>query len=167
MGGGRVNLITIDPGLTGTGMAAWVDGKLYLARALSQPPPGKLMTRVDTLVDQARAFIAAYGGHLPRVVIERPQTYRGRGAGHTDANDLLDLMLLVGGLAQIRPQRTSLALPAEWKAQRKVEVVVARAREVLSLEECMCIDLQCSKKHQTDVWSAVGIGLWALRRAFV
>lgn len=153
-------LVTIDPGLTGTGVAVWDSGVLTLAFCVRTDPDAETLPgRIKHIVEQVRRTTSA----AHRVVIEQPQTYQGR-AAKGDANDLIKLANLVGALMMLGPQHTTLVLPSEWKGQAPAPVVEARSRTILSFGELKHVDLAYPKKQQTDVWSAVGIGLWYLER---
>lgn len=153
-------VVTIDPGLTGTGVAVWDGGELTLAFCVRVAPDADMLPgRISAIVEQVRPTTRSAN----RIVIEQPQTYQGR-AAKGDANDLIKLANLVGALMTLGPQHTTLVLPSEWKGQAPAPVVEARGRERLSFGELEHVDLSCSKKHQTDVWHAVGIGLWYLKR---
>lgn len=157
-----MSLITVDPGLTGTGVAVWdANGKLLYARAVGCGD-GALTERAAHIVEKVRPYVTKGAPRPRRMVIEQPQTYRGR-AAKGDANSLLSLSMLVGGLATLSPT-VELVLPRVWKGNMPASIVEMRGREALQLSEVLNVDLECSKKHQTDVWSAVGIGLWWLRR---
>lgn len=98
------------------------------------------------------------------VVVELPQVYT-RGSSKGDPNDLVDLAFsagrLVGNATNLRTVR-----PREWKGQLPKNVHHARVRKALSAAELAVLDacnVPVSKRH--NVLDAVGLGLWALRRA--
>lgn len=160
-------LISVDPGLTGTGIAVW-DEHAQLDRALVVScTTGAIEQRIATIREEIRPHVSGRqlrDGVDPhqRLVIEVPQTYGGR-AKKGDANSLLRLAELVGSITSLSP-RVERVLPREWKRGMPDRIVKVRCLERLSSRELQRVDLDCSKKHQTDVWAAIGLGLWWLRR---
>mgnify|MGYP003420562579 CR=1 FL=1 len=152
-----MRLVSIDPGLTGTGVAIWNNGELVLAQVIAVTKYTDHIFRIRKIVEGVERYTRDAS-----LIIEQPQTYRGR-AAKGDANDLIKLANLVGALSTLSPL-VEIALPSTWKGQAPAEVVEARGRAALTFEELQHVDLSCSKKHQTDVWHAVGLGLWKLGR---
>lgn len=156
-------LLTIDPGLTGTGIATWDGGELQFARVVTTEP-GDFLVRVREIVDRVRPY--SYTGRSVleqrHIVIEQPQTYRGR-ADKGDGNDLIKLANLVGALLTLT-EYGEIVLPSKWKNQAPADVVEARCRKKLGAIELGRCMIPKSRKQQTDLWHAVGLGLWKLGR---
>ncbi len=159
------SLITIDPGLTGIGVACWESGELTEACIVVDDGYYgiSLTRRLLRIADLSYDMMVAHKSK--KLVIECPQTYGGR-AARGDANDLIALAQLVGGITVLfgRDIDVQQVTPSEWKGSAPKHVTEARAREKLSGEEKLRIEIPRSKKQQTDLWDAIGIGLWAFRR---
>lgn len=154
-----MDLLSIDPGFTGTGLAVWDDGELYRVYVV-RPDGETLVDRIRSLYTQTSSRIRLL--HQRHVVIEQPQTYGGR-AAKGDANDLIKLANLVGALSMLTDD-VELVTPAKWKGQAPASVVEARCRKKLTDAEKLRIELPRNSKHRTDVWHAIGLGLWKLGR---
>lgn len=155
-----MDLLSIDPGFTGTGLAVWSAGDLYCAYVI-RPEGSTLVERIKSLYRQ----VHNYNGSDAReysLIIEQPQTYGGR-AAKGDANDLIKLANLVGALSTLADE-VELVAPAKWKGQAPASVVEARCRKKLTDAEKLRIELPRNAKHRTDVWHAIGLGLWKLGR---
>ena len=104
---------------------------------------------------------------IQKFVVERPQTYRGRSA-EGDTNDLLDLSIVVGCIVGQLAGHVELVRPAQWKGQVPKKTVHGtnpielRSRGKLYAGEGR-IEIP-NKKLAHNVWDAIGIGLWYLRR---
>lgn len=92
-------IVTIDPGLRGCGCAAWTEGG-ELVRAAYVVGEKEVSTSIGWTVRVMAWAVEEWLSKEPldRLIIERPQTYRGR-AARGDANDLLDVSLVVGALS--------------------------------------------------------------------
>lgn len=164
-------LVTIDPGLRGCGVAAWRDAQLIQAAYITpREPEESLANAVEAIaaavVDYAHTFRAVLTGQVEEIelVIERPQTYRGR-ASEGDANDLIAVAMVVGAIGVYLGEPWASATPHEWKGNAPKRVTEARARDKLSPRELSCVVLPGrDKKLCSNVWDAVGIGLWKLGR---
>lgn len=157
-----MRLVSIDPGLGGTGIAVWENARLTDVLIVRTDPGDPLVERVMIV----RAAAARMVKPLDLLVIEYQQTYGGR-AAKGDANDLLKATLLSGALLTLSDCIATLVLPHEWKGSAKKDVTRARCLEDLTEAELQIVSERCGKnqKLQGDVWDAVGIGLWWLRRA--
>lgn len=91
------------------------------------------------------------------VVCEFPKVYP-RGKSKGDPEDLLQLAAVVGAIGPDVIYR-----PYEWKGQTPKVISIARTQAALTDEERARVRLPRNKKHQLDVWDAVGIGLYHLR----
>lgn len=153
-------ILTVDPGVRACGCALWLpSGELVRAAYVeggAETEPRGMFYSVEEWVsggDKDR------WGPLTRIVVERPQTYHGR-ATRGDANDLLDVALVVGALSTLSAAPLRLVLPSEWKGQVPKSVTRERCWERLSAAEITRVVLPRSSKLAWNVWDAVGIGLW-------
>lgn len=157
-------ILTIDPGLRGCGCAIWTSsGELVKAQFVSGLEDK--VAGIERVVREMAWSVEEWTCRSPfedvsQMVVERPQTYRGR-AARGDANDLLDVSLVVGALSVMSQCPLLLVRPSEWKGQTPKHATEARARKVVPLDR---VDLTCGKTFASNVWDAVGIGLWYFRR---
>lgn len=166
-------LLAVDVGKRACGCSLWEHGKLIgakLVRARDQ----NIQTFSLAVEEMARAVcLWTFGiistGYDLNAVIELPQTYGGR-AKHGDANVLIELAVVVGAIQRSINAPTSLIWPHEWKGsipkKDKVSaenVIKNRALEKLSMMERVNIELP-GKSLEHNVYDAIGIGLWALKR---
>lgn len=135
-------ILAIDPGVS-TGWARIVDGQL-VACGLGDPP----VTR-----------------SCPKVIIERPQVYRGR-ASKGDPNDLITLAIQVGRYTE-RFGGAEHVLPHTWKGSVDADVLCRRVLASLTPEEQAVFDrctASVAKSKLHNVIDAVGIGKWSVKR---
>jgi hypothetical protein len=145
-------LLSIDPGTHHYGLAYWKDGSLERAWFAKK--------------DDTFEFISLFL-QIDEIACERPQVYL---MNLKAANDLVGLALSAGELCGAliehcvpRP-RVTYYLPATWKGQVRKEIHHPRVRAELSYEELHKVEVLKNKKHAEDVWDAVGIGLYHLKR---
>lgn len=167
-GGGVVSLlISIDPGLRASGCAMWRDGLLERAALVSSlSESAATCEAVLTMVREVAQWVDDVGWSSDlRVICEYPRTYGGR-ASRGDANDLIAVALVSGALVNEFSGATAsrLVLPQEWKGSAPKSATEARAREDLSRDELARVKLPRGARAAENVWDAVGIGLWALRK---
>lgn len=157
-------ILTIDPGLSGTGWAVWeagsweklekpIDsGSFSIPNALKDTP---WYERADRLCDEIRT---PYYKHCVRCCfIEQPE-YMPSGVGLTAAGrgDLVKLTMLAGMLVSrvFINRATSPWFPvpvSEWKGQLKKEVCFERIKSLIK------IDIRTKTTHELD---AIGLGLY-------
>jgi hypothetical protein len=150
-------LISIDPGVWACAWAVFQEG--VLKNAGNERFPSSLP---KTIQNAASWFGGIFAWETyEKLVIEYPQVYQGR-FQKGDPNDLIDLSIIVGGIVGSfeGAQGVDLVKPAQWKGQVPKRVTKTRARAALSDEEY--IDKLKTADH--NIWDAVGIGLWYLRR---
>ena len=151
-------MISIDPGLRSCGVALWNDSTLTSAFLLKGSPKN---IGPDAW-QEMRAALIPYSYQFPHAVIEFPQVYvRSRSKG--DPNDLLQIAAIVGGLSALFTN-VEVVRPAEWKGQVPKEVTRARAQARLSAGEISRVSLP-TKSLEHNVWDAIGIGLWKIKRS--
>jgi hypothetical protein len=170
------NMVSVDPGLEGCGVAAWEGGRLVRAeyqRAFRNSVDVAGMHDWEIAAERVRLSFS--GPRVTALVLERPQVYARRLS--TDPADLITLALLDGALAAgFRTEREDLQvttyLPSEHKGQIKKPkgardandyIIRNRALARLTDEEQLGI-VQCAPGLMHNVWDAVWIGLHHLGR---
>ncbi len=158
-------IVSIDPGVRGCGVAAWHNtGELLRAAYVPGGSPDNefIGTTVRNAAWAVEEWISSTDLVMDRLIIERPQTYRGR-SKVGDTNDLLDLSLVVGALSLLSACPLMLVRPSMWKGQTPKSATQERARVKLG-DLVARVDISCGKSLSPNVWDAVGIGLWYLRK---
>lgn len=158
--GSRVDLVAVDPGKDMLGLSFWSERRLVRAGWF---PVG--LAPIPELASGAR------------VVVERP---RARHPSETPGGikgyqALIDIMLAGALYAGHCGAPVDTVFPDEWKGGTskkaasaggtKVYVVEQRAKKILSPAERLVVELPSAASKHHNVWDAVGIGLFALRRA--
>lgn len=137
-------MITVDPGVNGSGIASWnSEGKL---ECVSYTTP--------------RLGDGFFTDHL---IVEVPQIYAGHKA-RGNPNDLVAVAFEAGRIAGLANTYEKVS-PRQWKGTIKKEVMLRRILSKLADEELAIIKglgLPPSKEH--NVIDSVGIGLWKLGR---
>lgn len=182
-------LLSLDPGLRKCGVALWRGGELVAARLLvSERAPSQVEDVAADVAAMAEA-VCYFGAPHPgggqrglldlardglRLACEYPRTYGGR-ASRGDANDLVSVALVAGAIQGRLGCASTFVLPEEWKGGipkpdskaaylRDGYPVEERAKLKLTTTELIQVDLTRDWRKNMDVWDAVGIGLWALKR---
>lgn len=171
-----MNILAVDPGVRGCGVALFIDGFLWAATYVKNPATsGK---RLDSSCRMAEAtnrfvFVNQPTGGLQHLVIEVPRSYEaGQQKGPQD--DLIDVALVAAAIAGGRPHvPVTTYYPQEWKGSVKAETFLARILERLGPGEKAAIQLvgrtplervphSDSLDHNT--LDSIGIGLKFLDR---
>ncbi len=144
-------MITIDPGMTGTGWAIWDNGRLQRYGVITPPKNFKWQDKCLCVVKQLRALGWTMEGRQ-EAYVEQPALMGGaKGDVTARSGGLVKLTLLVG---MIMNELDAKGVEVrDWKGQLPKEVVEKRVRELLP--KCK------AKSHAID---AVGIGLYILGR---
>lgn len=163
-------LLAVDPGVIRAGAAFFCNGTLvdaWLTTAVCWK-----WTARDIIATLWERHYSIYGDDGRRVwpdlkiVVEIPQIYVGaRQKGRQ--KDLVDVALMAGMLLGAAASMTDdfvVVRPAEWKGQLPKEVIEARVKERLSCTEQLRIRLPKKKSLQSNVWDAIGIGMWAEKK---
>ena len=161
-----MRVLSIDPGLSpkgGTGYALFQDGALMHA-GLATPSAVRLEDRIVAIAHEIRSDCAHYG-ELDEVVIEKMKVYsfaKQKGS----QGDIIDLAHLGGALLHLA-RSAVLVEPAGWKGQVPKDVVQGLVEHRLTENENAALlyslgPVARSRRH--NVYDAVGIGLWRLRR---
>ena len=134
-------IVTIDPGVHGSGFAVWDH---------------------ETLIGvHYGTCIPAWADDVTHVVIEIPQIYPGWRAA--DPNDLIRVAFEAGRLSAGYEVKT--ILPRHWKGNMKKALMLEKIVSKLTDQELACLkDLKLPKSKEKEVVDALGIGLWCLKR---
>lgn len=136
-----VSLLTIDPG-TVTGWALWEDKQLVACAATVE---------WDNLS----------AAHVTKLVIEIPTT-RGR-QQKAAGNDLISLAFKAGYLVRsVYCTSYETVTPVTWNKGNRKEITKTRSEKALSAAERARV---VGDDH--NMWDAIGIGLWVLKRSVV
>ena len=162
-------LLTIDPGLRGCGMAWFRDGSLLLASYVPGTTTGRgpiaheamasaamnwALDRLDSEVARSRA-----------IAVEFPCIYPAA-AQKGDQNDLLDVAgvasavyaVILGSLGGVGRY----LLPREWKGTVDKQVMLRRIEASMTADEVARVDCKGALRH--NAIDACGIGLHLLGR---
>ena len=165
-----MNRFFIDPSIVSMGWAFWnyedyqsknpptatglikPDGcwKNWLSRSYNQ------VDKLEQIIDAMQEY---KGDHNWMVFCEAPQFMEfHRGLTAARSGSLVKLSHLVGEIhymckSSIGGNFKLISIP-EWKGQLPKSVVNYRIRSILGKENC--------KKFHTDIWDAVGMGLWQM-----
>lgn len=156
-------LVSIDPGVA-AGVAVWEDRELASAWLVQSTGAAEFVDHSKTIIATLRyRFGAALEG--ARLICEVPQIYH-QSKQKGDQNDLIYLTLLVGAIAvRFAPiGEVTLVTPFDWKKNTPKEVMTKRTQAVLSPAEQARIELPRATKIQHNVWDAVGIGYYHLKK---
>lgn len=160
-------IVTIDPGVRFTGVAVWGHFKeryfLHRAHLIKNTAKDLAMSVINVSSD---AFIGNYA--FEAVVIELPQVY-GVDKSKVDPNDLIAVAAVAGGIMETYARLSNvkhklLVLPAEWKGQTKKVVTKNRCLADLRRRELENVMLVKSAKQNENIYDAIGIGLWYLKK---
>ena len=169
-------LLSVDPGIRGSGAAIFIDAQLIRAGYVQNPErEGGGPQECVTMAHAIALWVMCE--HRPtELAVEIPQIY-GRGGGKTkgDPNYLLPLFGVQCAIAMLLRTHAKVTAykPADWKGSTskplrqdgKVEYVITRrVKERLSADELKCVDWTQSVKHSWDVADAVALGLHHLGR---
>lgn len=148
------SFFSVDPGGKLLGWALW-EGRELKSCGLSEAPKH---------IKEPRQRAGYHRGTLQldalqaRVVCEQMQI---RGVlDKVRPQDLVELNLIAGHIG------TEWCYPSEWKGGLPEEQERARTKARLSPDELARTSHLVMKKH-VHVWSAIGIGLWALGRGWM
>ena len=156
--GSWTKVLIVDPGVSGTGWAYWLDISRDGNRSANMPFLSDSKIPKKTGFDAVEILWAWFDGVVdvlrPKiVVIEFPELWSSSGVSLSSAakGDLFKLTYLIGGFGRIVSKRTNrapvLVTPTEWKGQLPKKAVDARIKRSLGKKY---------KNHESD---AVGMGL--------
>ena len=150
-----MRFLSIDPGLTCTGVAAWRGGKLVAVELIRSEKNAPLNTRIKETKLALKRLDFGVCLDADFRYCERMQYRYGNNKG--DPQLLLDLNLLAGALG------THWITPNEWKGSLPREIEQHRTRALLEPEELALLEAVKPASLAHNAWSAVGIGLHVLR----
>lgn len=164
-------LISIDPGLAGTGVVRWANRKPIAARVMKpimrdvrdkiKDGEEDLIPRARDLADQLVSDAALFIFEYTTVVIEFPeyQASADRAMGWKTGS-LQRLTMFIGVLIGVMPRtwRVILVSPSGWKGQLPKDVVQRRMTAVYGANKMKELGVT------SHAWDALGIGHWALTR---
>lgn len=173
----RTPLLAIDPGKNALGWAYYSGGGILMAtgvvRAEHIPASvgGAAVTDVARHVLNELELLLCTFEPAAGLVVEQMQIYKGP-QQKGDPNDLIELTYISGGVHRLpivrRDAEHVLAVPHDWKGQAPKDVMKTRIRDSLrDLErQLFAVSVQSVPASlQHNAWDAVGLGLWALKRA--
>lgn len=147
-------ILTIDPGKHFHGCALWEDTELA----------GAWYCESDAFLDELVRHIDVLW--INQVVVERMQIYPQTGVAK--ANDLLEVEnsagRAIGCIKALTAAEVTRVYASKWKGQVPKQIMTDRIIAKLPADEAGRIELPTAKSKHHNVWDAVGIGLWELRR---
>jgi hypothetical protein len=153
----RRRLLTIDPGLRGTGFVVWTRaGTPVRAGVLTPPRTYEFQARALWLAFEVQRIVAPTKRDL--VICEFPeyQASAARAMGW-QTGDLQKLTFLTGVFAGILYPGVFIPVtPSKWKGQLPKSVVEARVTKRLGRDTIRRLGIH------THAFDAAGIGLWAI-----
>jgi len=166
-----IGILAVDPGITCTGMAGFLKGKLVYSTGIRPLKPINNLDSIRKIADQIVLLWEERIGGLKypeTVVIEKPQIYQ-QAYLKGDPNDLVPLAILGGVLwERLQPKNIIFPLPKEWKSGNIDKAVQSnRTRQTLSDIEIEILkdDLEkVPERFQHNMYDAIGIGLWATKK---
>lgn len=153
-------LVSIDPGVNGTGYALWdEDRDLMYARTihpLTKEKKWALRARSISLAFHHALHCTGIDG-IDTVIIESPTLFGGaKGHAVAASGDLVKLAMITGMLLEVcfnEKLKPILTTPYEWKGQLPKSVCERRIRNRLG-------DAFPKERLSSHAIDAIGIGLW-------
>ena len=157
-------LLSLDPGLTGTGWALWYDAKEpEQVGVLKATGKEEWWERAQIIADQVVALCDV----RTRVVSEFTE-YHAAATSNMGwrTGDLQRLTFLCGAIAgRVYPKPFTPVTTSGWKGQLPKDVAARRVEKILGAKACRRLGLpEIKRRSDTHAWDAVGIGLWSLGR---
>lgn len=157
--------LSLDPGLTGMGLAVWEERTWADRRAVAPlcsqtfEPSGKMdwEQRGQDYAERLGRYLFTQSFEVVEAYCEFPIFYASSPGGHMAAatGDLLKLTYSVGCLAgAIAPGHFHAIKVPDWKGQLSKRLVEDRIRKLLGNEKCDELGIT------SHGWDAVGVGLY-------
>lgn len=156
-------LVSVDPGLRGSGVAVWRDRVLVAAAYVRSPEkkvrgPQAWCAMADSVAFYVKPFT------VDTLVIEVPQVYRATVFNGVNPANLIEVAGVDGAIAQaVQAVNRYPYLPREWKRQDDKADTQHKIEAELSDGEKAAIE-PCAESLIHNVYDGIGIGLWHLRR---
>jgi hypothetical protein len=151
--------LAVDPGKRACGAALYYGGELLRAAAVR----GYRTGGGPEVWKFLGVGVAAWVGEVVvgRLVVERMHHYTG---SQVDADDLLELAGVSGAVVASLPRwRAEYVFASDWNGQVPGPVRRERTQTWVAAQGWSArVDLNTTQRHQEDVWSAIGIGRWAV-----
>ena len=159
----QVATIAIDPGVHGLGLSLWDRSQRLILACYVEGDRSAKHECVKT-TGPLQGVLLKYDIHpAAHLVVETPQIYRASQQKGSQ-KDITRLTLTVGAVVQSclpYVDRITMPYPRQWKGQVPKHIAIERYKVTLTEDERACVVLPGRAKHRTDVWDAVGLGLWA------
>jgi hypothetical protein len=153
-------ILCIDPGSRKAGVALFETDGLLMTAWLAEGKDWK--DTADSVVDK----LPINAARITVVVVEKMQIYNSTPLAH--ANDCVTLSLMAGRVTGLFSgwigDRTYAYYPHQWKGQVPKRIMIERIKKKLTPGETSRIKLPKAAGKKLDVWDAVGIGLYHLRK---
>lgn len=165
-------LLSIDPGLTGTGWALWRTNKRpHSVGVIKQGGTGNewhlraqgIAEQLIFLCDNCEDIVS----HRIQVVAEFTEFHAAASSSMGwKTGDLQRLTFLCGVIAgRMHPRQFLPVTASGWKGQLPKVVAAKRIEKIIGAHHCSRLGLpEIQKRADTHAWDAVGIGLWFLGR---
>src|SRR3990167_4151964 len=144
-------MVTIDPGINGTGYAIWGNKELKKYGVIIPPKQFKsLKDKAGYIITQLDIAMCKYLSKFNKVYVEEPAFFQSAGGRVTaGSGSLIKLTLLVGMI--INKFDAMSVKVNDWKGQLPKEVVIQRIKNTLKEQV---------KDVKTHAWDAIGMGLY-------
>lgn len=153
------HVFSIDPGLSGTGLAEWRSKELRAVHVIHFKKEAEtLIDKCNSISDQVTDIVHTGRPGGAEFYIEMPQKMTNVRGIAAQGGAVYKLTFLVGHLAaSVRPYARHVEeVPIHaWKGQLPKDVVQRRIIRTLGVNTCTRLNIR------THAWDAVGIGLWA------
>ena len=149
-----MNFMSIDPGLSGTGWAAW-EGEIPTSCGVLKPKKEVDWTENAYQISFAVCLLVRKFRPL-ETLIEFPRYMPGSSAGRASAasGSLIKLAFLVGSITnKVTPYTDVRLIGTDWKGNLKKDIMQRRVERELGISLCQKLDVK------THAWDALGIGL--------
>ena len=166
-------LLSIDPGLGGTGYVFWFAGRPLKAGNIYPAKPAQrkddlesgeeLLNRANEIYNRLMDIVGVQL-HPLTVVIEFPEYQEGlRGRTARSTGSIDKLAFLIGVLAGSFGNDYRVIMPRvrDWKGQLPKEVVTRRMLKHYGLDLCVKLNVRA------HAWDALGIGHWAWKQEWM
>lgn len=162
------SILAVDPGIRGSGVALFRDGRLIAAAYVKSPAKAGNRAAEAAAMAYAIATWAMIERFADRMlVVEWPQVYASRiraGTTKGDPNDLLALCGVGAAISACLNVPTVTYLPHEWKGSIDGDVMCARIMTRLDGVERAIVDAVLPESKRHNAIDACGLGLHHLGR---